>query len=105
MLAWTFRAWLLVVQHCNLVSLAKQAVATDNKNWDLRLERRLESAVANHDSREAWAVSRQLAGHGPSRILAHAAPAAKVTTSHQWKEHMRAIWGAKESCCALGWQA
>jgi hypothetical protein len=93
-LRWFFSAWILTVQHMCATRRAAAAVKHDNALWDRRLEARLCSAESHHDAREAWSVCRQLAGHGPGRIIDRAAPAAQYITEQQWLQHMGDLWGA-----------
>ena len=93
-LRWFFAAIRFFASHSRCDRACKAAVKHDNKQWESRLEARLQQAIDFHDTREAWATSRQLAGHGRSRIIDRAVPAAKLITEQQWEKHMKDIWGA-----------
>ena len=93
-LAWFFEAFRLLTAHSRAATIAKQAVKADNKAWNARLESRLQRAVDLCDSREAWSVCRQLAGHGPSKVYDRVVPAARLITRNQWQQQLRTVWGA-----------
>lgn len=69
--------------------------AVDSAIWDRRLELRLNDALAVTDSREAWSVSRQLAGHGASRVVTRTAPPAIFIPAGEWEQHMHEVWEAQ----------
>ena len=91
---WCFTAWALLFRHVKLAKQAADAVKADKHRWNSHLEHRLHAALSHHDSREAWSVCRQLAGHGAGRILSRTAPAAHFITAQQWVDHMGAVWDA-----------
>ena len=95
-LAWCFEAFRLSAHHSRLACAAKEAVKADQKAWDAKLEARLQRAVDMCDSRESWAVCRQLAGHGPSKVYDRVVPAARLIARAQWKQQLRDVWGATE---------
>ena len=76
------KAFGLSAHHSPLASAgaAKDAVKADQKAWDAKLEARLQRALDIRDSRESWAVCRQLAGHGPSKVHDRVVPAARLIT-------------------------
>ena len=53
-----FQLWSMLCKYLRPASAAKQAVKTDNANWDARLESNLQLAVDMHDSRTAWGFCR-----------------------------------------------
>ena len=75
---------------------AKEAVQADQKAWDAKLGARLQRALDKCDFRESWAVCRQLAGHGPSKVYDRVASAARLITRAQWKQQLHDVWGATE---------
>ena len=93
-LAWFFEAFRLLTAHSRAAANAKQAVKADSKAWNARLESRLQRAVDLCDSREAWSVCRQLAGHGPSKVYDRVVPAACSITRKQWQQQLRTVWVA-----------
>ena len=90
-IAWFFCLFKLSLRYSRLRTAAKFAVKRDKKAWLCNLDSNLERAVELHDSREAWAVSRQLAGHGPCKVYDRVVPAARLITRSQWKQRMRDV--------------
>ena len=95
-LRWFFMSLQLLTAHLRMDRACKTAVRNDNKAWHQRLIGRLQQALDLRDSREAWAVSRMIAGHGPCRVINRTASAAKLITQSQWEQHLRHVWGARK---------
>ena len=73
---------------------ARRAVKNDVQAWKTNLVQKLQQAHQAHDSREAWSISRQLAG----RLYKHPRqpPKAQPITKQDWLQHFQAAQRASE---------
>ena len=88
------RMWLQRVAFCSLqlhavLLKARRRIKQDVRNCNNHLADRLREADRVHDSREAWSLSRQLAG----RAFKHnrPPPASKIITRTAWLNHFQEV--------------
>ena len=73
---------------------ARRAVKNDVQAWKTNLVQKLQQAHQAHDSREAWSISRQLAGRLYKRP--RQPPKAQPITKQDWLQHFQAVQRASE---------
>eukprot|EP00435_Cladocopium_sp_Y103_P051126 s1352_g15.t1 len=91
---WQMRLALLALRLNACQQIAQHAIKTDVRDWNAHLLEKLQSAINTHDSREAWSISRQLAG----RLFKNPRqpPVARPIAKHEWLRHFQHIQLASE---------
>lgn len=96
---WSLRVVVRALQLNRTQEQAKRAIKQDVKDWKSHLTQQLHEAMRSHDAREAWRLSRQLAG----RLFKNPRPPppTRPISRLAWVEHFRKVQLAEESECSL----
>ena len=85
-----------------LMAQARQAVKDDLRAWERQLECNLREAMRANNHREAWSVSRQLAGRNFRKHGERQPPPAKSISKASWLQHFRQVQNAVECVGSAG---
>ncbi|OLQ01864.1 hypothetical protein AK812_SmicGene15364 [Symbiodinium microadriaticum] len=85
-----------------LMAQARQAVKDDLRAWERQLECNLLEAMRANNHREAWSVSRQLAGRNFRKHGERQPPPAKSISKASWLQHFRQVQNAVECVGSAG---